>query len=404
MLTTLLDRLGILVSRQFVVSYFVPVLVFSFLNGILLAWQSATVRQWAPEEFAGFKALNLVVVLIGLAVIAYGFLSVNVYLRQVLEGRRLLPETMWKRLAEKERRRRQNLSTCYETARNEFLRIDRAKPEWKKQLITASDEGHAKPSTNLGYPNNCEAARLVAELLNKRDKGDRASQNEISLAVAELSSVLKNIDREREPRLGDDYESLLDFLDNADVPWNALRIAKLNQLQTEFGINDPLPTRMGNIASALEGYAQTRYRMNLETFWNRMQPAVQSNEKFYGMLLDAKCQLDFLVLSCWLSVFTAMVWLVLMPWLTFSWTFYLVISVGVPLLAKFFYQLALENYIVFADLVKSAVDLFRFQLLDHLHIPLPSGIREERDLWAALEGLSQFGKEGLEIGYRHEGT
>jgi hypothetical protein len=100
---------------------------------------------------------------------------------------------------------------------------------------------------------------------------------------------------------------------------------------------------------------------------------------------------------------TAAGWLVAMPWLRFSWLFFLVVGFLAPLLARFFYQLAVENYLVFADVVKSSVDLFRFQLLKSLHVPLPSCVRQERALWASLQDLQTYGKEGLEISYQHDG-
>ena len=102
---------------------------------------------------------------------------------------------------------------------------------------------------------------------------------------------------------------------------------------------------------------------------------------------DAKAQLDFLVVCCWLCMLTSAVWLVAMPWLHFSWPFYGIVCILGPVLARVFYLLSLENYIVMADLVKSAVDLFRFDLLKSLHMPQPNNIREERALWAALSEI-----------------
>ncbi len=91
-----------------------------------------------------------------------------------------------------------------------------------------------------------------------------------------------------------------------------------------------------------------------------------------------------------------------LPWLHFSWPFFVVVAFAAPLGARFFYELAVENYLIFTDVVKSAVDLYRFKLLKSLHIPLPGGIRQERELWSALQDLATFGKEGLEISYEHD--
>jgi hypothetical protein len=405
-IATFLDRLGGLVSRLFVVGYFVPVLVFGVLNAVLLGWQVEAFREWAPGQFEGLKGLYAVPVLIGLAVLAYLIFSVNVFLRQTLEGRRLLPDRAKKMLERCERARYALMETTYRTASDEFYGVQEAKAAWWTRLTQASDTGHAKPRTDATYDQNSAAAGRVRALRHDRALAKPISKVELEAAVEDLCGVLAVIDRgaahPAAGRLARDYDELLEILDDAAQAWDARRIAALHQLEMQFGLGQPRPTRMGNVAAALESYAQTRYRMNLDTVWNRMQPLLQGDEKFYGQLVESKSQLDFLVVSCWLSMLTGAAWLVAMPWLRFSWPFFLVVGLLPPLLARAFYQLAVENYLVFADVVKSSVDLFRFQLLQSLRVPLPSGVRQERALWASLQDLQTYGKEGLEISYQHD--
>jgi hypothetical protein len=406
MITTFLDRLGSLVSRQFVVAYFIPVLVFGLLNALLLGWQVEAFRAWAPAQFQGFKGLYVVPILLGGSVIAYLLFSVNVYLRQVLEGRRLLPRPLVEYLAGVERERHDRITDTYYEAVEEFESISASRPDWRRDLKAAAANGEKRPQPGAAYPANHPAAAALAALVARRRRGEPVRRDDLDGAVNALSSALATLNRGAgtpdAKRLTRDYLEMLGLLDDAERGWDARRIATLNRLEMEFGPGEPRPTRMGNVAAALEGYAQTRYRMNLDTFWNRMQPALQKNEKFFGMLTETKTQLDFLVASCWLCLLTGAGWVCAIPWLPFSWPFYLVVVLGAPALARFFYQLALENYVVFTDVVRSAVDLFRFQLLKDLHLPLPTGIRAERALWTALQDLSTFGKEGLEIGYEHE--
>jgi len=54
------------------------------------------------------------------------------------------------------------------------------------------------------------------------------------------------------------------------------------------------------------------------------------------------------------------------------------------------------------DMTQPRADGFRFQLLKSLHLPLPTGIRQEQALWAALQALSTLGENGLEISYQHD--
>jgi hypothetical protein len=79
-----------------------------------------------------------------------------------------------------------------------------------------------------------------------------------------------------------------------------------------------------------------------------------------------------------------------------------VAAIGGPVATCFFYFLATKNYRVFAELVRTSVDLFRFQLLKALHVSLPNGIRDERATWTALQRLSTFGAEWVELSYQHE--
>ena len=402
MLSTLLDRLGGLLSRQFVISYFVPALLFAFLNAMMLGWQSPDFRAWAPAQFEGFKGFYALPLLFAIAVVAYLVLSVNVYLRQILEGRRLLPQWLTEDWARRETERRNAIIARFQNARNDFYRVKEQSPRWRQSLVEASDIGHAVPSSTTQYGPDAEAAKLVAELWRKRAHAEPVTAEGVAAAVAELETVLRSLDRggqnDSSRRLNDDYDQILQIFDYAVEVSDVERATALNLLQTYFGAAQPLPTRMGNIAAALDSYAQTRYRMNLAIYWNRMQHVLQANEKHYDALLDAKAQFDFLVVCCWLCMLTSALWLVAMPWLHFSWPFYAIVCIIGPVFARGFYLLSLENYIVMADLVKSAVDLFRFDLLKSLHMPQPNNIREERALWAALSEIDQ---DALEISYAH---
>ena len=402
MLSTLLDRLGGLLSRQFVISYFVPALLFAFLNAMMLGWQSPNFRAWAPAQFEGFKGFYVLPVLFAIAVAAYLLLSVNVHLRQILEGRRLLPQWLTEDWVRNEAERRNAILARFQKARNDFYRVKEQSPRWREELVKASDAGHVAPLSNKRYGPDAKAAKLVAELWRKRAHAEPVTAEAVASAVAELATVLRNLDRggqdDRSRQLNNDYDQILQIFDYAVEVSDGERATALNLLQTYFGTAKPLPTRMGNIAEALDSYTQIRYRMNLAIYWNRMQHVLQANEKHYGALLDAKAQLDFLVVCCWLCILTSVLWLVAMPWLRFSWLFYAIVCIIGPLLARGFYLLSLENYIVMADLVKSAVDLFRFDLLKSLHIPQPNNIREERALWAAMSEIDQ---DALEISYSH---
>jgi hypothetical protein len=196
MLTNLLDRLGGLVSRQFVAGYFVPVLVFGFLNALLLGWQVKAFREWAPSQFEGFKGLYALPLLIGLSVLAYLILSVNVYLRQVLEGRRLVPAFLRRKLAEQERKRREKIQDRFQKARDETDSIQRLKPDWKMRTSAARKEGIAKKSPKAVYDKDSPTAKYLATLFKQMKRAEPPTRAAINEAVTAICSVLATIDCE----------------------------------------------------------------------------------------------------------------------------------------------------------------------------------------------------------------
>jgi hypothetical protein len=153
----------------------------------------------------------------------------------------------------------------------------------------------------------------------------------------------------------------------------------------------------------MQGYGITRYNINLETFWPRLQPVLAAaNKDYYQGLLDSKTQLDFLIACCWLSAITAAVWVLLLAVTGGPWWLFLIVALAGPLAAGFCYELAVENYVAFTELVRASVDLYRFQLLQQLHIALPGGIRDERATWQALQRLSTYGRESVDLSYQND--
>src|SRR5262245_45637253 len=90
MLSTVIDRLTSLGSKYFVIGAFVPVLVFAFLNGVLLYVEFDWFQDWADPQISGAtRAFDVAAVAVLLAVLAYVLWSLNAYLADVLAGRHL---------------------------------------------------------------------------------------------------------------------------------------------------------------------------------------------------------------------------------------------------------------------------------------------------------------------------
>lgn len=408
-LSALIERLTALLSKSFVIGAFIPVLLFAALNGAIWRRDLFWFRPWAdPGASATAKAADLTAALIGLAVAAYLLSSVNVFLRQVLEGRHLDPDRLFtKKLVARQDKCFSALQSGYSLARKAGRDISRKKTDWTEKLTTAAVEGVRNHAGQNAYDGETgAAAEAMKTLRNRREQAQAPSFEDLSGAVDELSRVLQSNDLNAEnggrKTLADDRRELLSLFDYAEDSWSARELACFNQLQARFGIGAPAPTAMGNIAQSMQSYGITRYGLNLDTFWSRLQPVLQKDETFSGRLQDAKTQLDFLVGCFWLSLGTTIVWVPALAFTSAPVGLFLALALVGPALSWCFYRLAAENYLVFGEMIRTSVDLHRFALLESLHVALPKSLRDERALWNALQKVASFGQEWVDLSYRHE--
>jgi len=70
--------------------------------------------------------------------------------------------------------------------------------------------------------------------------------------------------------------------------------------------------------------------------------------------------------------------------------------------------LGCRAYSVFADLMRSCIDLFRFKVLSDLHMPLPPGLEEEKSMWQDLANLmgyensTSIAGKPISVTYKHQ--
>ena len=76
---------------------------------------------------------------------------------------------------------------------------------------------------------------------------------------------------------------------------------------------------MGNIGLSVQSYFLSRYDMNFNFFWTRVQKLLQADDnKFFPVLQEAKAQLDFHVAMLWLSVLFVILWIPVLAWAGYS--------------------------------------------------------------------------------------
>jgi hypothetical protein len=381
------------------------VLVFAAVNGLLLYATSDGFQTLVTPASTGTRALQLSVALVVAAVVGYVLWSLTGFFRQLLEGQRLRRGSrLSRRLTRGQVRHRDGLRRHYREAREAVAELNRHRDGWRQELRDAARDGaKAFPGRNAYGP----GATVLAPLRSRRTRAEAPTVAALGTAVRALAEVLRANDiAASDPGTGrqtlaEDRQELYRMLDYAEEEWTYREATLATRLQLRFGAEAAAATAFGNVGESLRSYTVTRYRMDVETFWSRLQPVLQQrHQETYSGLQDAKTQLDFLVSCVVLSAATTAGWLgallVRMP------AVLLLVALAVlgPLATWMFYLAAAEVYVAFTETVRAAIDLHRLDLLDALQLRRPSGLREERALWAALQQVSTYGVEWLDIGYR----
>lgn len=389
-LGTVLDRLSGIFSKYFLVESYFPVLVFLGANGIGLYYISPSFRGWIGGT-SWKQGLVGVIVLIGAAVLACLLSAMSVSLREWLEDPPMLRgRPLHEALENYFLGQRQELRVQLEDLR--LLRRELRRGTWDRQLFEARQAG-LKLTTPNSYSERPAAVKARMNAL----RGDKfPSRDEVKEAVEALAAVLgtNNVEEKdlQDParlsksadRLDADEVAFRSYLKQLGDSLENKAVQLHNRLQLDFAGSEVAPTRMGNIALSVQSYFGSRYNLNFNFFLTRIQKTLQSEEKYFPVLATAKAQLDFIIALFWLSCLFAVSWTPVAAWWGFSFWLLLAAAVAAPASAWLFYQLAVRSYRSYADLLRTTVDLFHFQLLQSLHIALPHSSVDERELWRSI--------------------
>jgi hypothetical protein len=411
MLGTLLEKLGTLLPKTFIIANLFPMLLFAAVNGLMLYWFSDTFRHAVRTYFtmgAGDQALIGFPILIAVTLAAYIFSTLNLFQREILEGQ-YLPGRLKSALTAGQRRRADDSD-------DQILQIKKLRRSLNRftgadRLSAARDVGN-QLLTECDYSKRSAAAIAVARLARKRMRNEMIGLEELDNAVDRLAQELRRCPVDNlDPARPDDYKCkvLLDrdegtFLKCLEYVKTRVEndyVALFNRKEFNYSSFRLAPTAMGNIAESVRGYTLSRYAMNLDALWSRLQKLLIDDEKFYSILVDAKTQLDFLISLFWLTVGFTIIWTVELFYLRRSPIAFLLVAVGGPVLSMLWYKIALQNYRAFADICRTSVDLYRFQLLDSLHIEQPKGNLIEQKIWEKVNDVIGFGELDTEIRYHH---
>ncbi len=427
MLSALLNSIqSSLGSRGFLVGSVFPVLIFVIANGALSYRASQTVRTWLGKtEALSQQALLITALLAAIIVTSYVLSAASSVILEAFEGKRW-PVSWFQGLLHRMQRARlrwleANYRSCVlglgdvEDGIEGDPNAAPAIPGWIDSLNFARRAG-PKPA-NCSYPTTVftrwfwglgghpdVGIKEMNKVRRKREAGRMIPGRELGAAVRKLIATLSSNSVDLNLAAGRELDHDCDYLIEAiyfsrdRYQAERIRLFKLRRFQFPVDLNATSersaivlsPTSMGNIGRTMRSYAQNHYGFDLDVLWTRLQNASQSSEKFYSTLQDAKVQLDFFVACTALASVTVVSWLMLELVFFRSVADFVLIGIVGPVLTIGAHCLSRRAYGVFADVMRSCVDLFRFRVLTDLHLPLPAGLEEEKTAWQNLANVMGY--------------
>jgi hypothetical protein len=405
------------VQEQFPKSYWIagvlPMLVFLALNGVLLRYHSPAFKDWLAS-FNGVEEKTLLYgsILLGVLISAYLLFSLSSVMLEMIEGRRgplqwiswiLLPGQRWilKGIDEK-----------YDEAGIDIDKLRKSLARWQDMLVAARNIGRA-PFTK----SDKSKLKFTKKVRWLRRMGRRIPPNELENAVARVTQLMSQF----ETKNGSDLDcARLDLLEMIQFALNraqyeSLRLYNLRQFSfpgarwtfplspNPSSVSVIAPTIMGNIGRTMRSYALTRYQLDLDIFWTRLLDTLQRSAlPFYAVIQDSKTVVDCMTALVWLTAIFTFTWAGLLYWCftPASPLEFALVGFGGTLLTLIWYEVACQGYRVFADLIRSSVDLYRFKMLEAFHLSAPLGTDEERELWLRMGQAMGYSSEQTFI-YKH---
>lgn len=418
MFSSVIDKIGSLVSRSFVLANFFPFLIFT-AAGVALAWlEFPTARRLLTAAYkleTGKQTLAIVVVLIAVAVVAYIFSPLTVAVRRILEGDILIGPRFRERLLAEQRQIADKLKNQRDAASRRDDEALVIRDEGIRRLVEARREGSVLNRLGPRAESEIESAeRLLAEVKQLARSDGAATNNSIEAlerAVAAAATALCNnstrlpdtaTDPEKKlaKRLSDCHLGIASLLRQVvdDARQDLVRID--GKLRGRFATKGIWPTRLANIRAAAEGHGEAAYQAEFEFLWPRLKLALQKDEKVAPLVELAQARVEFSLLMVLLCGLFTLGWVVALMLLGGSpFTILLLGTVGYWTTFLFLYVVE-ESVKQLGDLVSATIDFNRFKVLREMDIDLPGNLIAERMLWTRLQqSTTSFG--AIDIPYRH---
>ena len=412
MLSTLLDSIrSQFGSKSYWLAGMLPLLLFLaasvFTANPHYPWLMPLLTEAQGWEAKTFK-YSLAMLL--LTVLAYLLSTLSSVLLRALEGRIGPLGWLSPALCPAHQKRLREIDRQYRKARTAQDEVADRKDAWLTRLDHARETGAAHPpltkQQEKAWPETA-AAKSVKAIRAAHGRNAYLRVDALDAAVMLLEAELAAHDAGAAGVLDDahfDMKAAIQYaldryefdmrnlLQERQTSYPGVRPTSTDQPEVPIAHDLLAPTTLGNIGRTIGMYTLVRYGMDMDIFWTRLQSSLQKDAKeYYAVLQDSKVQVDAMVALCWASVSYTLVWLILLLGLPSATPReFMTVGVAGTVAAMVFYVLACESYRVFAEVMRSSVDLFRFQMLKALSIGVPADSNDEKDLWVRLGNATGF--------------
>ena len=377
MLGQVVDKLDSWLGRSFLLSCYAPCLVFAALNALVAGIESARVRSMLVAEHrsaGGGQAIDLSIALLTVAVVAFA-LSPGLRMATRLREGAGLPAFIAEPMLAHHSRKRDRLAN-----RVKAVEARRANLPSTAALLDRTKEARSAGETLGAIRDDAsiEPARaLLDELRAHRSLNRPIEAGLLMSSVEAVSTALRSncaeVQSLRPPVSATDLaaaQALDGFqieMDDTLVPYavDVSEQAEAREWESRsrsFAERELAPTRLGNEAAELRSYCRTRYGLEFDLFWPRLQLVIQQDDKLSAAIVRAKIQVDFSIVSLVLTVSSTLGWLAY--FVLFGRnpvSLLVVVGVGPPM-AQGWLGIVHASYADFSELVRSAVDVTRRQL------------------------------------------
>ena len=142
------------------------------------------------------------------------------------------------------------------------------------------------------------------------------------------------------------------------------------------------PTRLGNVLASAENYPYQLYRLEAVLWWPRLVTLLP--DTFRSQLDTALTPMLAMLNLSMLLMLLAFGGGVAVLLTDLLWWLFCLVFLGGLLLAWGCYLAATIQAVEYGELVRVAFDLYRYDVLKQMHIPLPDNLFQERLLWELL--------------------